>query len=45
MKESSVTAGLRRTRFGGRRGIAYVDNRITVQSFHDAKKDEWDDIC
>jgi hypothetical protein len=27
------------------RGIAHVDNRITVQSFHDSKMDEWDDIC
>jgi osmotically-inducible protein OsmY len=26
-------------------GIAHVDNQITVQSFHDSKMDEWDDIC
>jgi osmotically-inducible protein OsmY len=26
-------------------GIAHVDNRIIVQSFHDSKMDEWDDIC
>jgi osmotically-inducible protein OsmY len=26
-------------------GIAHVDNRITVQSFHDSKMDEWDEIC
>ena len=26
-------------------GIARVDNRMTVQSFHDSKMDEWDDIC
>ena len=26
-------------------GIAHVDNRILVQSFHDSKMDEWDDIC
>ena len=26
-------------------GIAHVDNRITVQSFHDSKMDDWDDIC
>jgi osmotically-inducible protein OsmY len=26
-------------------GIAHVDNRIVVQSLHDAKTDEWDDIC
>jgi osmotically-inducible protein OsmY len=24
-------------------GIAHVDNRITVQSFHDSKMDDWDD--
>ena len=26
-------------------GIAHVDNRIVVQSFHDSKIDEWDDMC
>jgi hypothetical protein len=26
-------------------GIAHVDNRITVQSFHDSKMDEWDQVC
>jgi osmotically-inducible protein OsmY len=26
-------------------GIAHVENRIAVQSFHDSKMDEWDDIC
>jgi osmotically-inducible protein OsmY len=26
-------------------GIAHVDDRITVQSFHDSKMDDWDDIC
>ena len=26
-------------------GIGHVDNRITVQSFHDSKMDDWDDIC
>ena len=26
-------------------GIAHVDNRIIVQSFHDSKMDDWDDIC
>jgi osmotically-inducible protein OsmY len=26
-------------------GIAHVDNRIVVQSFHDAKLDDWDEIC
>jgi osmotically-inducible protein OsmY len=26
-------------------GVAHVDNRITVQSFHDSKMDEWDEIC
>lgn len=26
-------------------GIAHVDNRIMVQSFHDSKIDEWDEIC
>jgi osmotically-inducible protein OsmY len=26
-------------------GIARVDNRITVQSFHDSKVDDWDDMC
>lgn len=26
-------------------GIAAVDNRITVQSFHDSKMDEWDEMC
>jgi len=26
-------------------GIAYVDNQITVQSFHDSKIDDWDEIC
>ena len=26
-------------------GIAHVDNRIVVQSFDDAKTDDWDDIC
>jgi osmotically-inducible protein OsmY len=26
-------------------GITHVDNRITVQSFHDSKLDEWDEIC
>jgi osmotically-inducible protein OsmY len=26
-------------------GIARVDNQITVQSFHDSKMDEWDDMC
>jgi osmotically-inducible protein OsmY len=25
-------------------GIAYVDNRITLQSLHDSKMDDWDDI-
>lgn len=26
-------------------GIAEVDNRIVVQSFHDSKTDDWDEIC
>jgi osmotically-inducible protein OsmY len=26
-------------------GIAHVDNRIVVQSFHDSKIDDWDEIC
>ena len=26
-------------------GIAHVDNRILVQSFHDSKVDDWDDLC
>jgi osmotically-inducible protein OsmY len=26
-------------------GVAHVDNQITVQSFHDSKMDDWDDIC
>ena len=26
-------------------GIARVDNRIVVQSFHDAKTDDWDEMC
>jgi osmotically-inducible protein OsmY len=26
-------------------GIARVENRITVQSFHDSKTDDWDEIC
>ena len=26
-------------------GIAHVDNRIMVQSFHDSKMDDWDEIC
>jgi len=26
-------------------GIAEVDNRIVLQSFHDSKMDEWDDVC
>lgn len=26
-------------------GIAHVDNRILVQSLHDSKIDEWDDVC
>jgi osmotically-inducible protein OsmY len=26
-------------------GIAHVDNRIEVQSFHDSKMDEWEEIC
>jgi osmotically-inducible protein OsmY len=26
-------------------GIAHVDNQILVQSFHDSKLDEWDDMC
>jgi osmotically-inducible protein OsmY len=26
-------------------GIAHVDNLITVQSFHDSKMDDWDDVC
>ena len=26
-------------------GIAHVDNRIMVQSLHDSKIDEWDDVC
>jgi osmotically-inducible protein OsmY len=26
-------------------GIAHVDNRISVQSFHDSKVDDWDGIC
>jgi osmotically-inducible protein OsmY len=26
-------------------GIAHVDNRIIVQSFHDSKMDDWDEIC
>ena len=26
-------------------GIAQVDNRIIVQSFHDSKMDDWDEIC
>jgi osmotically-inducible protein OsmY len=26
-------------------GIAHVDNRVVVQSFHDSKIDEWDESC
>lgn len=26
-------------------GIAHVDNRIVVQSFHDSKVDDWDEVC
>ena len=26
-------------------GIAHVDNRIVVQSLHDAKMDDWDEMC
>jgi osmotically-inducible protein OsmY len=26
-------------------GITHVDNRIAVQSFHDSKMDDWDDMC
>jgi osmotically-inducible protein OsmY len=26
-------------------GIAHVDNQIVVQSFHDSKIDEWDEMC
>jgi osmotically-inducible protein OsmY len=26
-------------------GIAHVDNRIVVQSFHDSKIEEWDEMC
>lgn len=26
-------------------GVAHVDNRIVVQSFHDSKMDDWDEIC
>ena len=26
-------------------GIAHVDNQIAVQSFHDSKMDEWEEIC
>lgn len=26
-------------------GITHVDNRIMVQSLHDSKIDEWDDVC
>jgi osmotically-inducible protein OsmY len=26
-------------------GIAHVNNQIVVQSFHDAKMDDWDDVC
>jgi len=26
-------------------GIAYVDNRISVQSLHDSKMEDWDDLC
>jgi osmotically-inducible protein OsmY len=26
-------------------GITQVDNQIAVQSFHDSKMDDWDDIC
>lgn len=26
-------------------GIAQVDNRIIVQSFHDSKMDDWDEVC
>ena len=26
-------------------GIAHVDNRITVQSVHDSKMDDWDELC
>ena len=26
-------------------GLARVDNRIVVQSFHDAKTDDWDEMC
>lgn len=26
-------------------GITHVDNQIIVQSFHDSKIDEWDDMC
>jgi len=26
-------------------GITQVDNRIIVQSFHDSKTDDWDEIC
>ena len=30
---------------GNAPGIAHVDNRITVESFHDSKIDAWDDVC
>jgi osmotically-inducible protein OsmY len=26
-------------------GIAHVDNRILLQSFHDSKMDDWDELC
>jgi osmotically-inducible protein OsmY len=26
-------------------GIAHVDNRIRVESFHDSKMDDWEEIC
>ncbi len=26
-------------------GICHVDNRIVVQSFHDSKMGDWDDVC
>jgi hypothetical protein len=26
-------------------GLARVDNRIVVQSFHDSKTDDWDEMC
>ena len=26
-------------------GIAHIDNRIIVQSFHDSKMDDWDEMC